>query len=53
MVNILTSNGINELDVNESKETKTLFGIKGEKMFIIVMCINGDEFEKKYDININ
>jgi len=53
MVNILTSNGINELDVYEFKETKTLFGIKGEKMFIIVMCINGDEFEKKYDININ
>jgi hypothetical protein len=53
MVNILTSNGINELDVYESKETKMLFGVKGEKMFIIVMCINGDEFEKKYDININ
>jgi hypothetical protein len=53
MVNIFTSNGINELDVYESKETKMLFGVKGEKMFIIVMCIYGDEFEEKYNININ
>ncbi len=53
MVTIFTSNGINELDVYESKETKGLFGVKGEKIFIIVMGLYGDDFEKKYNININ
>ena len=53
MVTIFTSYGINELDIYESKETKVLFGVKGEKMFIIVMSVYGDDFENKYNININ
>ena len=53
MVTIFTSYGISELDIYDSKETKVLFGVKGEKMFIILMSVYGDDFEKKYNININ